>query len=769
MLATALLAAWQLSPALAAQTTPPAAPNEAAETITLPVFNVTGRNDGTYTATDTTSATRISQKIINLPFSVQVLTSEFIDDFQLYDLDDQVPFVSNFVSGDKNQGGGGGTTARGFIVPYFRNGFYRRQAPDSNSIDRVEVVEGPASAIFGRTSPGGVINYISKKPQPRAQAGASYMVGTYDTQRTDAFATGPLFSDKFFYRLDLAYYDMKRPTDFWYNRTFNLSGSFTYKFTPDTTLNFEFEHTDRVMNDFGNATRWVDAAGVTQGLVSSIPDPALATRLLKFNQAGKNRRTDRGNDSYYLTFEHRFGDQLSMRAAGGYSKRSFERLGPTVPGNWNLVATSSTPRNWRGTRTMSEQTIDDWQIGSQIDFTYLFKTGAVDQRTLFTFDAFEDDTKQKTWTLSGAALNAALTAILPTGTPLTAWTQPNIYNLDLLASLPDPAFNPGTYPEQDSGTFNLYRSYAGGLLSHTVSLLDNRLVLFGALRDDFATFKRQQPLSTKVNLKEATSDLTKTTFSTGINYHIVGDQLVGYVGYGSSFNPSPTVDANTGEILGNTTARGGEAGFKGVLFGQRISYGRSVFRTREKNEATSNPDNPGGADLTKPALVPGGESETRGASVYLSGKLSANLTLLGNLGWTDTRIVRNVSAPTLVGQRLTGGQGGPVRTSAAALRYAFSQGKLKGLRLGLTYQYYPSYIRFYGTANATTGAITAVNVSMPGLSQWGAMAAYSHQPFGKTTVTYMLNVTDLFDQRVLTPGFFYPPGTEAKFTTSFRF
>jgi iron complex outermembrane receptor protein len=758
-----LLAAGSLS--LSAQTTK--TPAKLDDVTNLPVFTVTTENASSYQATESASGTRVVQRIINLPYSVQVLTSEFINDFQLYDIDEQVPFVSNFTGGDKNQGGGGGTLGRGFIVPYFRNGFYRRQAPDSNSIDRVEIVKGPMSAIYGRTSPGGVINYISKKPKTHPEAGVSYSVGSYDYSRAEAYATGPL-GDRFSYRIDAARYDLRRPTDFWYNRTLNLSGSFTYKLSDATSLNFEVEHTNRVMNDFQNFTRYVDAAGVTRGLVWDLADKNLAQRLTRFNQAGANRRTDRGNDSYYLTFEHRFSPQFTMRAIGGYSKRSFERIGPTIPGNWNEVATTSFPRNWRGTRTMNEQTIDDWQIGAQVDFTYLFNTPGMQHRTLLTFDGFEDDTKQKTWTLTGTALNNALTAILPAGTPLTAWTQPNPFNLQLLASLPDPVFNPATYVEQDSGTFNLYRSYAGSLLSHTISMLDQRLFLIGAVRADFANFKRQQPLSTVANLKEATTDLNKNTFSVGADYHLRKDLLVGYVSYGSTFDPSPQVDRNTGDILGNKQAKGVEGGLKGILLGQRLSYNVSFFSTQQRNEATANPANPTGSDLTLPALIGGGESRTRGMGIDVSGNLTENLSLLGAIGWMDSRIIANVAAPSLVGQRLTGGQGGPIRSASTALRYGFTRGALAGLRFGLTYQYYPESIRFYGTKNAA-GVVTATDIYMPGKSEWGAMVSYSHRLGKKVRINYALNVSNIFNQRNLTISDFYPTGTEARFTTSLRF
>ena len=103
----------------------------------LQEFHVSTNPDNSYLATESTSGTRVATPIVNLPYSVQVLTEDFFKDFQLFDLDEQVPFVGGMAPGDKNQGGGGGTRLRGFTVPYFRNGFYRRQAPDSNVITTV--------------------------------------------------------------------------------------------------------------------------------------------------------------------------------------------------------------------------------------------------------------------------------------------------------------------------------------------------------------------------------------------------------------------------------------------------------------------------------------------------------------------------------------------------------------------------------------------------------------------------------------------------------
>ncbi|MDR0352532.1 MAG: TonB-dependent receptor plug domain-containing protein, partial [Opitutaceae bacterium] len=168
-----------------------------------------------------------------MPFSIQVLSKDFIDDFQLLDFEDQAAYIGGMTPGDPATGSPT-NSLRGYGVPVFRNGFRRTQRPESNSIRQTEVIRGPQSALFGRTSPGGVVNMLSKQPQTKFKTSATARYGSFANQRVSAYATGPLIPRKLFYRIDAEYYDMERNTDYWFDRTFNVSGSIIYKITADT-------------------------------------------------------------------------------------------------------------------------------------------------------------------------------------------------------------------------------------------------------------------------------------------------------------------------------------------------------------------------------------------------------------------------------------------------------------------------------------------------------------------------------------------------------
>lgn len=739
----------------------------------LSEFRVSTARDDSFIATESTSGTRVAADIINLPFAVSVLTEDFVKEFQLFDLDQQAPFISGMAAGDPAQGGGGGTRLRGFGVPYFRNGFFRSQAPDSNSIARTEVIKGPQSAIYGRVSPGGVINFISKKPGTKFASGLSYVTGSYDHQRIAGDITGPIIRDKLFYRVDATYYDFERPTDFWFNRTVNYSGSLAYKLSPATLITLEHEYTSRVMQGGQAFTRWTRVSGaqtITEGSTFHMPDRQLGDRLTRANTNGALQRIVRDSNASYLTVEHRINPDLSLRANLAYTTREFNKDHSTSTlATWatnptaarqavlnSLVGTwvDTTRGIWTGDRAGSYQAIEYEEKGAQIDLTKKWNT-AHKQRTLLTFDTFYNDQATDTYALSGAALNTALNALgFITPAQLNAWKNPDPFNPAVSGFYPVPAFNKATWTLAAS---KFDRLYYGSLLNHTIEMMEGRLFLTGSVRQDWAEYT--------VNTTEGKAN--KFTYSTGANYHVLGRRLVAYGNFASGFNPSPQFDANTGALLGNLESFGGEIGLKGVLMDDRVSYTVAAFNVEQENEVTDNPANPGGTDLSLPRSIPGAGTRARGMSVDVGGKMTEKLTLLANISWNDVRIVKHATNASLVGTRPTGTPAMPARTYSLAARYNVREGLLRGLRLGLTYQFAAKHLRVAPTATATAVSVPYYNQQ---LDEWGAVVGYAFKKFRNgLRLDLSLNVANLLDQKDMTVAGYYPEGRTVRFTTGVRF
>ncbi|GAA0677400.1 iron complex outermembrane receptor protein [Sphingomonas insulae] len=119
-----------------------------------------------------------------------------------YRLSDALELVSGF-SQQNNRGGVLDNFAiRGFLgtpdggAEYYVDGFVtnRGMAPprDPATIERIEVLKGPAGAVFGDIDPGGRVNIVSKVPRFVPYAGVTATVGSFGTRRVEMDATGPL-------------------------------------------------------------------------------------------------------------------------------------------------------------------------------------------------------------------------------------------------------------------------------------------------------------------------------------------------------------------------------------------------------------------------------------------------------------------------------------------------------------------------------------------------------------------------------------------------
>lgn len=119
-----------------------------------------------------------------------------------YRLSDALELVSG-VSNQNNRGGMMDNFAiRGFLgtpdggAEYYVDGFLanRGMAPprDPATVERIELLKGPAGALFGDVDPAGRVNIVTKTPSFTPAAGASLSWGSFDTRRAELDATGPL-------------------------------------------------------------------------------------------------------------------------------------------------------------------------------------------------------------------------------------------------------------------------------------------------------------------------------------------------------------------------------------------------------------------------------------------------------------------------------------------------------------------------------------------------------------------------------------------------
>jgi iron complex outermembrane receptor protein len=149
-------------------------------------------------STDTASTgSKTNTPLNEVPQSVSVVTPEVINDFQVKSVNDAMKFVSGVTQGNTLGGTEDGFVKRGFGVnsdgSVFIDGIRSNQGLSMDATtDRVEVLKGSASLLYGILSPGGIINLIGKKPQYDWNTRISGATNSFGGGSGSVDVTGPL-------------------------------------------------------------------------------------------------------------------------------------------------------------------------------------------------------------------------------------------------------------------------------------------------------------------------------------------------------------------------------------------------------------------------------------------------------------------------------------------------------------------------------------------------------------------------------------------------
>src|SRR5688500_6102711 len=205
------------------------------EVVTIPEFQVSATRDrDAWVASQAMSGTRSAAPIIELPYQVQVLTQEFLEDFQLVGITEQLSFFPGY-SGVADQAVAaigvtlGGSSLRGFPQTVLRDGFRRTPPPQIGNTGQVEVIKGPMSTLYGDASPGGLINYVSKRPSLRPNYSLTLSAGEDGYFRSNVTTSGPIFGKKLFYLFNADHYYRKGAIRYTYGRQSDYFGTLLFK------------------------------------------------------------------------------------------------------------------------------------------------------------------------------------------------------------------------------------------------------------------------------------------------------------------------------------------------------------------------------------------------------------------------------------------------------------------------------------------------------------------------------------------------------------
>jgi iron complex outermembrane receptor protein len=521
----------------------------------------------------TISATKSNAPLIETPQSVSVLTREMLDLRGVQTLNQALRYTAGVTSETR-----GGVVTRydqfvlrgfdqinnfldGLQQPY--GGWYAFDQVDASTVERIDVLKGPGSVLYGATPPGGFVNFTSKTPPLTPQGEVEARLGTNDLREVNADLGGPIV-DKLSGRLIALYREGDGQAVLTrFERTL-LAPSLRIDFDPDTQLTL--------------LGRWQsDPKSASYGGVPAVGS-ALSNPLGKvptdFYDGDPNfERFDRESWSLGYIFEKRFGEAFTLRQNARYNDVSVDY--------GQLYGTQLLPDNRTLARAtaFSREEMDAVAVDTQGHLR--FQTGALRHEALFGFDY------QRTRLDGQIGYGAA--------PPIDLFAP--VYG----QLIPSPA----TFYD-----FDIEAEQKGLYVQDQVKL--GGLVAIGGLRHDWYEKDQLERLSGQ----PAAIDQEATTGRVGLLYHFASGWAP-YASWSTSFEPVSGTDV-AGEPFDPMRGEQFEVGLKYEDVERGIYAALSAFDLTRDKALTADPANPGFS-------IQGGELTSRGVEVEANARLLPTL------------------------------------------------------------------------------------------------------------------------------------------------
>ncbi|HCW19020.1 MAG TPA: TonB-dependent siderophore receptor, partial [Achromobacter sp.] len=330
---------WTLAPAPAASS---------GDALVLAPVTVSGMADSAlaptvgYVARASVSATKTDTPLIETPQSVSVVTREQITEQGAQTLNQVLRYTAGVATESR---GATATrldqfTVRGFSASTYLDGlrvFGGRDAlpqVDAYRLERVDVLKGPASVMYGQGGPGGVVNQVSKRPLEETLREVEVQVGNYDYRRANFDFGGPVDEEgKYLYRLVGSGYLSDGQVKDTKERRYFVAPAFTWKPNGDTSLtvltNFQ---RDPDMGSYGSLS--------SMRTLQRAPD-GIRLPADYYDGDANFEKSDRKSYSLGYVLDHRFNDtfkatqslrwtrsEATYRSVYGASNSNFGYLDP---------------------------------------------------------------------------------------------------------------------------------------------------------------------------------------------------------------------------------------------------------------------------------------------------------------------------------------------------------------------------------------------------------------------------------------------------------
>jgi len=626
------LAAWIMGSALELGGASAAAAGELSDPVVSEVVVTGARTD-----TQSLSGTKTLTPLVETPQTISVIDRADLNLRVVDDLNEAMRYTAG--AGPDTRGNTAGRydqqTLRGFSPDQYLDGLrliasangYAIPQIDISTLDRIEVVKGPASVLYGEASPGGIVALSSKLPTLDRFGEVEIGGGSFGTVN-GAFDLGGKIDSGGVFSFHLDGEARRTDTEISHSlaERYGISPALTWR--PDTktswTLLYSYQH-DPKGGDYG--------AMPIQG--SLLPNPNGDIPRDFYSGEPAYERFDRTQNAITSLFRRDLGwgdwefrqNVRFMRTETSY--RSVYHVGFFPPDLTTLDRYAA----------LADEGVDAFTMDNQIAGT--LKTG------LFTHTLIAGVDHQQTGQTEAAGFGGQVA-------PLNAFDP--VYG----APVTDPAI---------SFNVRLNQGQTGVYAQDQIALGGLRLALSG--RKDWVEAAQFDRLAKTT----ASYDPSKFTGRAGLLY-LFKNGLAPYVSYSTSFEPQ-TATSKTGQILAPTEGKQTEAGLKyqPALWDTLLTA--SVYDLRETNVATQDPTAPIGL-----GSIAAGEIRSRGVELEGATKPLAGLELKASYTYLDNVVAKDNSG--LLGAHP---YGVPRETANALGFYRFQRGPWSGLGVGAGVRY----------------------------------------------------------------------------------
>lgn len=506
-----------------------------------------------YTATRTAAGSKTDTALVEAPRSISVATRQQMEDRGVHSLDDAVRYMPGITASSY----GSDTRAdwlrvRGFEPTQFLDGLplpkgvYANPKQETWNLDRLALLRGPASSVYGQTPPGGLLDMVSRRPSDVTSSEIQLQYGSDNHRQINFASTGKIDeAGQFLYGISGVVRDSGTQVDHVDNKRYNIAPSLTWNIDEDTKFTLLSQFT---RDDTGITSQFLPIQGTK--IKSPLGDISHHKNLGDPDWEYYDR-------TYYAlgyAFEHRLNDTWQFKQNLRYTKSDLSFQALTV-GSYPFTEVDDQGNVGRSSTSVDE---DISQFAVDNNFQADFATGDIRHTLLLGLDHQRSNTNY-----------TSIFGFSDT-TPGTNVINP-IYGQPIVR----PARSTAFYDYNQ-------KTYQTGLYVQDQMALDQWRLTLGGREDWVHTSTRF------INKGDATNTQRDKAFSGNAALSYVFDSgFVPYLSYAESFQPTTGADATSTGSLKPTEGKQWELGIKYQPPGSKTLLSAAVYDLTQKNVSVS--------------------------------------------------------------------------------------------------------------------------------------------------------------------------------------